>query len=269
MKKFVLLLLLIIMAGITIFYGRMEYNKKIQQSVFQAQGEMDRYNEELEERQQQEELERQNYILSLVKNMDQQLSDMFVQAIEKEEFIHVVAMGSAALSAEDDELSWPRLVENAVNERYGTTIIKVDVLSYGRENTFEVVRKGRHLNAAEMNPDIFILEPFIWNDNGNARIVDTLYHVDVIIDAVQSENEDVIVLIQPPNPIYGAGHYINQVNALKDHAKENNLRYIDHWQNWTESTDEALHEFITEESIPNQEGHEIWSDYIIDFFAAN
>ena len=269
MKKFILLTLFIILSVLIIVYGKVQYDHKLSATNQQAQAEIKRYQEKLQEEKLQKELEEQQRLERLVANLSPDLEVKVLGALDSGESLNVVAMGSRALTGSGGIVPWPTLLQERVNKKYGQRLLDVQILEFGEDNTFEVVGDDKHLKAAELNPDIFILEPFIWNDNGYARIQDTLYHLGVIVQEVKRDNEDVVVFVQPPNPIFGANFFLQQVESVKEYSLEEGFYYFDHWEVWPDVNDESLRSYIEEgDHIPNEAGHELWAEYIVNYFAA-
>lgn len=267
MKRFVFLVLFLILSGMVIIIGKIQYDKRIAETNAQAQAEIMRYQEELAERQLQEKLAEEKRMESLLANLTPELKEKLLTALDSGKPLKVVAMGSRSLTASGDDVAWPNLLEEQVNKKYGKRIFEVKTLSFGRANTFDVVGNNRHLEATSLNPDILIIEPFIWNDNGFARIEDTLYHVDVMVNDAKRENEELTIFIQPPNPLFGSTFFPRQVESVKEYSLENGLLYFDHWQAWPAVDDELLRDFIKEgDHVPNQAGHELWAEYIANYF---
>lgn len=80
-------------------------------------------------------------------------------------------------------------------------------------------------------------------------------------------NEGVIVLLQPSIPIHNARFYPGEEEELKEYAQGKGYIYLNHWENWPDYTDEEVLNYLTDDrSNPNQEGHEAWANYIIDYF---
>lgn len=269
MKKFIVIILFIILSGAVILFGNKQYNNKLSQTNQQAQAELTRYEEEFKEQKLHEETEEQERFEALLGNLTPELEEKVRHALGNGEPLKVVAMGSRALTGNGDTIPWPDILEERVNNMYGENLFDVETLAFGKDNTFEVVGNEKHIEVARLKPDILILEPFIWNDNGYARIEDTLYHIGVMVQAAERENEDVVIFIQPPNPIYGSTFFQKQVERVKDYSLEQGLLYFDHWQAWPDTSDELLESYIHEDDyIPNQIGHELWAEYIVNYFVA-
>ncbi len=265
MKKLVFLLLIFVLACIIVVFSKFQYDKKLEQAVKEAKVELTKI-KEIQERNTPELIERRNYLKTLVAHKDPQLTDLVFEALYTGDEINIVAMGSAALSAKNNVNPWPELLKEKINEVFEEKIVDVKIFSYEEENTFEIIRNNYHLEVAEFQPDILILEPFIWNNIGYVRILDTLNHISIMIRAVERGNENTFIILQPPNPIYKERAIDFQVDAVKSYAAEHELLYFDHWKVWPDQNDVELNRFLTNNHTPNQDGHSIWADYISSYF---
>jgi hypothetical protein len=269
MKKLILLFLMIILSGLTILYGKLEYEKRLNNMNIQAQAEIEKYDEIQAEQKRQEDFERQKRLDELTHNLPKELQKKITEAFHTKEIIKVVAMGSRALVGEENAVPWPDLVEQQVNVHYGQNVLDVITLSYGLDNTFDIFRNNKHLELVELKPDILLLEPFILNNTGYAKVQDTLYHIGELIKVAKQENEDIVIFIQPPNPIIDTPAYQDQVEQVKKYCLENEIYYFDHWKAWPKSSEKELQNYLIEnDNIPNQEGHQLWADYIVNYFAS-
>ena len=73
--------------------------------------------------------------------------------------------------------------------------------------------------------------------------------------------------LQPANPLFQAKYYPLQVEALKNYADRNNITYLNHWDAWPDTQSEEIKKFlIGEPSTPNETGHKLWADFLVDYF---
>ncbi|MFN7251912.1 MAG: SGNH/GDSL hydrolase family protein [Anaerobacillus sp.] len=270
MKKFIFTVMMIFVFVAMLLYGKYEYDQKLKATSQLAQAEIQQYQVKLEEERKLEAEQQRQRVEKLVRNLQMPLKDKVIASLENKEPLQVVAMGSRALTGVDDISPWPELFQDLVNDAYGQKLFQVTTLAYGTSNTFDIVPNKKHMEAAQLKPDIIILEPFIWNNNGFARIEDTLYHIGVMVRDLKRENEDMAIFIQPPNPIFGASFYGEQVETVKQYCLENNLVFHDHWQTWPDLNDVKLKQYLlADDNIPNQEGHNLWATSLVKTFAAN
>jgi hypothetical protein len=62
-----------------------------------------------------------------------------------------------------------------------------------------------------------------------------------------------------------------EVEQLKTLAENEGYTFIDHWKNWPDYQSEEIKDYILYDSgsiAPNEKGHEVWAEYIIDIFIA-
>ncbi len=185
------------------------------------------------------------------------------EELQKEELpITVEAVGSSATS--EDRVGWPAVLQENLDNTYGEGVFELTVTSFGDKTSDEV--------AQEINPgnvDVLLLEPFLLKNNGILRIEDSLELTTNMINKYKKVNEDVTIMLQPSNPLYDAIHYPLQVEELERFANENDYVYIDHWEAWPALDDEKMNEYLTEESEPNEMGHNIWAQYLTSYFTGN
>ena len=148
---------------------------------------------------------------------------------------------------------------------YGRGSFSINVRSFGEKISLEAMREIRD-QGIESTPDILLLEPFLLKDNGKIRIEDSLDAVTSIISSYRNANEDLIVILQPSNPLYDSKFYPLQVKKLKEYAEENEYIYLNHWKAWPELDNVEMEDYLTEDSKPNHKGHQIWAKYLVDYF---
>ena len=59
------------------------------------------------------------------------------------------------------------------------------------------------------------------------------------------------------------------MEELQQFAEDNDIPYLNHWEAWPDQDSEEIKEYITEDSSqPSVKGHEVWAEYMIDYFIA-
>ena len=144
-------------------------------------------------------------------------------------------------------------------------VSQLNVRSFGEKTSLEAMREIRD-QGIESTPDILLLEPFLLKDNGEIRIEDSLDAVTNIISSYRNVNEDLIIILQPSNPLYDSKFYPLQVKKLKDYAEKNDYIYLNHWKAWPELDNVEMEDYLTGDSKPNHKGHQIWAKYLVDYF---
>src|SRR5690606_30109630 len=141
--------------------------------------------------------------------------------------------GSAALNS--GEPGYAERLKESLKTSY-EDFIEVDILPL--TGTSEALIGGKvDLSAGY---DIVLLEPMTLMNNDRIAIEQEREHIGEFNTAVTTEVEDAIVVLHPPQPIYGAGYYLAQVSALEEFAAIYGYAYIDHWSAWPDTDDEAL-----------------------------
>lgn len=67
--------------------------------------------------------------------------------------------------------------------------------------------------------------------------------------------------------VYEAGFYSVLVGALEKFAKDNEIPYLNHWTTWPDTSSPEIQEYLTTDpSAPNEKGHEVWAEYLANYF---
>jgi Cdc6-like AAA superfamily ATPase len=209
--------------------------------------------------------EQNNKLLDFTKNWPENTRTLFETALKEGRPFKILLTGSPALGKE--ETGWAHLLRKELENTYGDAV-EVSVKSYQMTSLEFIQEEIQDELAAEL-ADLVLLEPFILMNNGKIANDLAAEHYSVIIDAFMSTKSDTVVILQPANPLSNARYYPLQVEALKEYAQANDLPYLDHWQVWPETENERL-ELLAggDPSFPNEEGHRLWADYLIDYFIA-
>ncbi|UTR11818.1 SGNH/GDSL hydrolase family protein [Evansella sp. LMS18] len=208
-------------------------------------------------------------IAELTGDLDSSIRDLIEGRYAEDEKIEVAAFGSRALTDSENEglIPWPELLEENLNESYGTELFEITIYSFDRLTSLEVYQDSLYEEAAVSQPDLLILEPFMLSNNGNVRIEDSLDITERLIEEFERENEDIIVLVQPAPPLYNSVFYPQEVEELKNFAEETGLTYIDHWEEWPGiQEDELLNYSVDRQGIPTEAGHELWAEALKKYF---
>ncbi|PFI26552.1 hypothetical protein [Bacillus cereus] len=66
-----------------------------------------------------------------------------------------------------------------------------------------------------------------------------------------------------------AKNYPKAIEGLKQFATQNGYTYVDHWGAWPDATTKAILPYLQEEfGFPSAKGHEVWAQYVTDYFVA-
>lgn len=193
-------------------------------------------------------------------NADRAVQDLLMDRSDNGETVELLIAGSAAL--ESGEPGYAEQLAALLEEAYGN-FIEVDIVSV--EGTSEFL-SNIDLSAGY---DLVLLEPMTLMNNDRIAIEQEREHITDFEGAVTSEVADAVLVLHPPQPIYGAGYYLAQVAALDEFAATNGYAYIDHWSVWPETDDESLKDYLTEDGLPNTKGAKLWADELQAYFIAN
>lgn len=195
----------------------------------------------------------------LTTNMDGQVKELFATRSESGTLKMLIA-GSAAL--ESGEPGYAELLKTSLEEAYGN-FIEVDIVTVVRTSEFLV-----NVDLSE-GYDLVLLEPMTLMNNDRIAIEQEREHIGAFESSMTTEVEDAVLVLHPPQPIYGAGYYLAQVTALEEFASINGYAYIDHWSAWPDTDDELLKDYLTEDGLPNDKGAETWAQELEAYFIAN
>ncbi|MCA0991596.1 SGNH/GDSL hydrolase family protein [Pseudalkalibacillus hwajinpoensis] len=255
MKKFLLLFLFIICVS-GILLGKMHWENKIETMSIKANAKETQKSTVADEK-------AGNSLDGAMSNFSKELKELVQKKVSDNKSITIAAVGSDATSDGDD--SWPSILQSELDESYGKEVFSINVRSLGDKNSLEAMRIIRE-EGVETTPDVLLLEPFLLKDNGEIRIEDSLDAITSIISTYKNVNEDMIIILQPSNPLYDSKYYPLQVDQLKKYAKDNDYLYLNHWNEWPNQDSEKMAEYLTEESEPNKKGHQVWADYLVGYF---
>lgn len=204
-------------------------------------------------------------LLSLTENWPKQAQETFAKALEDGRSYKLAIVGSAALGQEDN--GWSELLKEELVHTYGEDNLEVTIFEYPvRSDQF--IAEGYDEEVAKFKPDLVLFEPFALNDNGNIETEDNHDNIMSFISTVEKENEDAVIILQPPHPVVST-IYPGQIEELKEFAEEQDLVYLDHWSVWPDTDDDELYDFVLDPaSAPNEKGHQLWFEYLKEYFIA-
>jgi hypothetical protein len=239
-----------------IFTSKQYYDQKVKKTALMAKEVL------IEQTMIEKELDEQNRQQLLTKNMDKSVANLVNTAIEQNKQVNIVIV-SSALSEVNTADSWPEIFQAQLKAHDLNDLLSVEMVMFSEKSSFEFIHEQQYNLIIEKQPHILIIEPFLLNDNGIARIEETLANFEIVINEIKKIYNELIVIVQPPHPLFDEVYYVNQVEALKADAKEKGYLYLDHWKNWPNNGNDYL-----EGKMPNQNGHEIWAEFLIRYFIA-
>ena len=189
-----------------------------------------------------------------------QLADAVRNAQDNEDSLTVAVYASETmLNVEGEGQSWPERLDEMFSEAFADINYEIAVFSSGDYNTVELIQSNDYNRVTEDEWDMVIMETMLWNDNGQVAITQSNEHLTIMRDAFASAGSDVLTLLSPP--AYNTVNYPAQIQDFQTYASEQNWQLIDHWSYWPEMTDQALLDYVGEESrYMTEEGHAVVSN---------
>ncbi|WP_338788258.1 hypothetical protein [Metabacillus sp. FJAT-53654] len=254
MKKLLVFLTLILCVAVIIF-GNLHWNNKIS-----AQGEKVTSTSKSVPLQEEPEIEIdvEKYSSNLPKNLQDKVSN----ATSTGKQLKLVIFGTS-----DAKGAWSEQFSKELKTTYGENVFEVTILSTGDKTTRDVIKDQSYEGINELNPDILLFEPSMLKDNGHIGIENTLDNIQKMVDSWLEANKDMTLMIQPPNPLYAATYYPIEVSQLMAYAEENEMIYLNHWENWPDLDDVEMKDYLTD-SKANESGNKVWAEYLLNYFVA-
>lgn len=262
MKK-LLVIIVIVLSVAVIVTGKLHWDNKIQATVKTAQVEKpDNVKVKSTSEENQENMVKE--VEAYSQNMPKEIQQKLMESVKSGEPVNLVIAGSSATP--EEATGWPTSLKREIENTYGKNVLNVTIKEISEKTSTEVVQEQLFQEIIKLSPEVLLLEPFILYDNGELiGIEKRLENLTIIIEAIKVHYPDVVVLLQPPNPIYKAVHYPKEVERLEVYSKENNYIYLNHWEAWP---DYRLNEFVdyVNEDGPTELGHKVWFEYLSEYF---
>lgn len=197
--------------------------------------------------------------LEQASNWPDTAKEQFKLALEGEKTYKILFVGSTAME-------WEKSVSNSLTESFGSERIITAQHTYDL-TTDDIIAENKQLELAAEKAQLVVIEPFLFNDNGNLKIDATLANLTKIIEGIKAENPDTTFILQPSFPIYLPKYYSTQVEALKEYATANNVTYLDHWTAWPATDSPEIKDYLNkDQSAPNEKGYQVWAQFLTDYF---
>lgn len=198
-------------------------------------------------------------------NWPEKAQTAFEKAMLNEKAFKVALVGSEALGK--DANGWSVQLQEALADAYGDAL-DVKIFQY-EERSDGFINSGHDKEVAKFKPDVILFEPFTLNDNGNVEVEDSHQNIETFLSSIEKENNEAVVILQPPHPIHNATIYPWQVEELEKFAGNHNLTFLNHWPEWPDPENEELRSYLLEDqSAPNKKGHEVWFAFLKKYFIA-
>lgn len=200
-------------------------------------------------------------VTALTANMDEEAQRVFSNRFDAAEKVQILIVGSQAMDS--GEPGYIELFNQSMTEAY-PDFVDVDNVSFDGTSA-DFLLESTDLSAGY---DIVVLEPFTLNNNGLVEIEREHEHIQEFAKRVRAEVTDAVLILQPPQPIYGANFYLTQIKGLEEFALRQDYAYINHWNAWPATNDIELKNYLTDSGSPAQKGAEVWATELSTYFIA-
>jgi hypothetical protein len=256
-------LLTIVISVVTIILGHLHWKEKISAHAKQAVPSAKEQKSETDTTQEAEKKGKLKY----AKNLPEEIQEKIAASIETGTPLQFVMFGSEATSSSPS--GWPAILKEKLLNTYGEDIFRVSVVEIPGKTSSDIVNEKLYEDVVNLKPDILLFEPFTLKDNGAVDLDTRFENITTMIHAIKEQVPDVVILLQPPHPLYNAVYYPKDVEELKNFAEENGWIFLDHWQVWPDQKSEEIKEFLSpDRKTPSEKGHQIWAKYLMDYFVS-
>jgi hypothetical protein len=258
MKNFITILLGIACIAI-LFYGHSYWNQRIATASNSTPSTSDKQPSEVNIQTN----ENSSELLKLTRNWPNRSVERFQQTLDEKKVFKILFVGSPAMGSETSG-AFP-LVKEQLMKAFGQDHIQVTIKTYNSTST-QFIHNNAQAEIASEKADLIVFEPFIWLNNGEVLMEDSLKDATTFMDDIQTKNPETAFILQPAFPIYKAKIYPTQVEELKKFAEKNKITYIDHWSAWPNpDTNELKAYLLPDQSAPSDKGNQLWSEYLAQF----
>lgn len=205
-------------------------------------------------------------ISQLTANMPESVAQLVTSRFESEQPIRLLIAGSQAI-AQGGEGGAAGLIAAYLDDVYGS-FIETDIVSVpGTSKEFIATME----DAVSWNDgyDVMLFEPFTLNNNGKVIIEDEHRHILTVQEKLRSYKDDAELLVMPSQPIYRPNFYGTQIRSLGKFTESRGIPYIDHWDEWPDTTSDSINDYLEDDSAPNDIGATAWATAVQRFFGAD
>ncbi|PEB50842.1 EPSX protein [Bacillus pseudomycoides] len=259
-KKAVLVLVIVVLFIASIVSGKLHWNKKVANATRQTSEVKDS-----KEKKEEKAEKKQDAKTAFNEEYAKKLPDAVKERLKKA--VNLVIVGDQASSSEKD--TWAAKLTANLDTSYGKGLWNVTVKEYKDESTEELITNKRDKDIAKANPDVILFEPPFITDNSKSGNGNSVANTQKFVQALSNSAEGATIMIQPPNPVYNAENYPKAIEALKQFATQNGYTYVNHWEVWPDPTTKEILPYLQEEfGFPSAKGHELWAQYVTNYFVA-
>lgn len=261
--------LTIITCIIIIFVGYLSWNEKVGETAKGTpsgsitENTNSTFNEKGEEQHESLTFEQ---VKEAIVNLPESVQLIFKEAYVNKESVHIAFVGSISMGA--DENGWSTSVKKKLESFYGTDLLNISLYEFDGTST-DFLNSEMPEQIIEKKPHIVLLETFRLADNSGFVTVDVAQeNLKMFMNQLQEEIPEVEFILQPPNPLSSAVNYPLEVEEIQKFVEAEGIPYFNHWENWPTENSEEMKELLNN-GLPNEHGHKLWADAIINYFIAN
>jgi len=201
---------------------------------------------------------------NLVQDFPEAVIARFSEAFNGGDPVKLVLVGSSSLEYENN--GWSTIVEQELETLYGKNLLDVIVYSF-EGTTTEFIQSGAINEVIDLHADMMLFESLTLEDNSGLVTIDqTVSNLKDIVTTLTEANPNLYFVLQPPQPIRTTVYYPDQIARVKQFASQNQIPYLNHWEFWPDYATPEILDFLTDRSMPNEKGHELWAKAVFDFF---
>jgi hypothetical protein len=216
---------------------------------------------EVENKENKEQYFSLDYYMSFAKSWPESAQQVLEDKLTEKQPFQILLVGSDEIG--DKELGLITPLQKALASKYDK-YVTIDSLTYDGTSS-DYVNNNEYESIIEQKPNMIIMEPFLLNDNGTLDISTTLMNLNEVINVTEDALPDVTFVLMPAHPLYNVGFYPMQVSDLQKYAESKDITYWNHWEAWPDIKDPKVQDYYDEfgeDSKANEQGFEVWSNYI-------
>lgn len=258
--------LTIITCIIIIFVGYLSWNEKVGETAKGTpngsitENTNSTFNEKGEEQHESLTFEQ---VKEAVVNLPESVQQVFKEAYVNKEQVNIAFVGSESMGF--NEGGWSIIAKNELENFYGLDLLNVKIYEFDGTST-EFLNSELSEQIIKEAPHIVFLETFRLADNSGFVTVEIAQqNLTTFMKQLNEEVPYVEFIIQPPNPLVSAVNYPKEVEKLKEFFESSDTPYFNHWENWPTSDSEIMEQYLNN-GLPNEKGHALWADAVINYF---
>lgn len=262
MKKGIVLLLIIMIICVgSLFFSATVWKNKIQKAseILPGQTNVSDGNLSISKDSKSEDEDFQMLIEnSLIETVTPEVKDLFMNRLSKDEKIRILLIGSAPMKPVSENFS--KTIHDTFQDR-----VTVDEVTSDLTSTDFVNQEMNEIDWSKKY-DIVIYESFTLKNNGLVVIEQEQEDLLSVQAKALESNEQAVVYVTPPHPIYKPNYYQTQITSLENFTRDRDILYINHWSDWPPTDSDEILNYVDEDNVMTDKGIEVWSDALIHTF---